>query len=389
MIEFVVSAGRRADERRDVYGARRPQSREARLQRRRRLAGGDGTAAAGGGGGAGDGRAAAHAGRRRAGARRRASRARRARVSRRSRSSTSSTATRLRDVRAADAESREAADREPDGRRQRRHRALSRRARVSIASPRREVARTLGADPRAGAQISAIELPAAPDSGALNAFLGAAQGRRSGYVSGLVDHDHQAARIGRVRRRSAGRGAARPFRSRGPRLCALDGAEPAVPGSRHAAARESGARGPPVAVLDRASSKRSPCSARARRTTRTRSSARSASRPRRWSSSRASASRFDAIVTGASNKGTWVRVSKPPIEGMLVRGAARPRRRRSPPRRACRRRRRARIYRLRPNVNRETEETGSPQSNRATEIEREKSVRRASRSDAAGERIGS
>jgi exoribonuclease-2 len=31
--------------------------------------------------------------------------------------------------------------------------------------------------------------------------------------------------------------------------------------------------------------------------------------------------RFDAIVTGASNKGTWVRVSMPPIEGMLVRGA--------------------------------------------------------------------
>ena len=30
--------------------------------------------------------------------------------------------------------------------------------------------------------------------------------------------------------------------------------------------------------------------------------------------------RFDAIVTGASSKGTWVRVSKPPIEGMLVRG---------------------------------------------------------------------
>jgi VacB/RNase II family 3'-5' exoribonuclease len=30
--------------------------------------------------------------------------------------------------------------------------------------------------------------------------------------------------------------------------------------------------------------------------------------------------RFDGIVTGASNKGTFVRVSKPPIEGMLVRG---------------------------------------------------------------------
>jgi len=31
---------------------------------------------------------------------------------------------------------------------------------------------------------------------------------------------------------------------------------------------------------------------------------------------------FDAIVTGASEKGTWVRVSTPPIEGMLASGAA-------------------------------------------------------------------
>jgi VacB/RNase II family 3'-5' exoribonuclease len=30
--------------------------------------------------------------------------------------------------------------------------------------------------------------------------------------------------------------------------------------------------------------------------------------------------RFDAVVTGASSKGTWVRVSTPPIEGKLVRG---------------------------------------------------------------------
>ena len=30
--------------------------------------------------------------------------------------------------------------------------------------------------------------------------------------------------------------------------------------------------------------------------------------------------RFDAIVTGAAPKGTWVRILHPPIEGKLVRG---------------------------------------------------------------------
>jgi hypothetical protein len=31
--------------------------------------------------------------------------------------------------------------------------------------------------------------------------------------------------------------------------------------------------------------------------------------------------RFDAIVTGAGPKGTWVRIFHPPVEGKLVHGA--------------------------------------------------------------------
>jgi len=31
--------------------------------------------------------------------------------------------------------------------------------------------------------------------------------------------------------------------------------------------------------------------------------------------------KFDALVTGAGDKGTWVRILRPPVEGKLVHGA--------------------------------------------------------------------
>ena len=155
------------------------ESRQAGLQRRRRVADRPRTAAAGGGRRAGHGRAAAAAGRRRAGAQ--------------PPRATSCGALEfetievrpvfdgdtLRDLQPQDAEPRQGADREPDGRGQRRHGAVPRRARLSVASPRRQVARTLGSDSRAGRARSAITLPADADSRALDDAARAAPRRRT------------------------------------------------------------------------------------------------------------------------------------------------------------------------------------------------------------------
>ena len=55
---------------------------------------------------------------------------------------------------------------------------------------------------------------------------------------------------------------------------------------------------------------------------------------------------FDAIVTGAADKGTWVRLLTPPVEGRLIEGERGVRRRRPHPGSTCRREHRTRLHRF-------------------------------------------
>ena len=104
------------------------------------------------------------------------------------------------------AEPREVADREPDGRRQRRHGAVPRRARLSrrcAASSGRRSAGTASADSR---PRPATTLPATAGlAGAQRVSGQAAAGGDPDRFPDLSTDGHQAARLGRVRRRSARR----------------------------------------------------------------------------------------------------------------------------------------------------------------------------------------
>ena len=244
-------------------------------------------------------------------------------------------------------EPREGADRGLHDRGQRRHRPLSRRTKAC-----RRCAACCGR-PSAGTassrwrRESGERLPATPDAAALDAFLTQAPSvdperfpDLSLVVVKLLGSGEYALEVpGQPRRR--------PLRAGGQGLHALHRAQPPLSRSHHAAPAEGGACRAAVAYAnDELADARAPLH-RAGGQCGESGTAGRRSPPRRCSWRRGSARDSTLIVTGASDKGTWVRISGPTAEGRVVRGIRGTRRRRPRPRGACPHRCRAGVYRFR------------------------------------------
>ena len=139
-------------------------------------------------------------------------------------------------------------------------------------------------------RASARRCPATPSAQALEAFLAA---RRKADPLRFPDLSLSVIKLlgrGEYVVERPGRAGGRTLRARGEGLHALDGAEPALSRSDHAAAAQGGAGGPARRPTPTRSWTPSPSTARRRRTTPPRSSGRCASRRRRCSCRRGSAS---------------------------------------------------------------------------------------------------
>ena len=219
----------------------RPQPRQARVQQRRRVADGHGPAAGAAAAAPGIDAQSEAAGRRRAGPRQPASRARRARVQ----DDRGAAGLRRRHVArpaAGRAEPREGTDRESHGRRQRRDRAVPRRARLSVDSPRREDTGALGPHRRARRAARRSRCRATPDARALNAFLLAPQGGGSDTFPDLSQAIIKLLGSGEYVVEPPGADPPGHFGLAVQRLHALDGAEPPLSRPADAASAQGGAR---------------------------------------------------------------------------------------------------------------------------------------------------
>ena len=171
------------------------------------------------------------------------------------------------------------------------------------------------------------QLPGEPDARALEDFLAE---RRRADPEHFPDLSLAVVKLlgrGRVRARDAGAARDRALRAGGAGLHALDRAEPTLPRSAHAAPGQGGARDrPPPYPNDELAALAQHCTAQED------AAAKVERQVRKSAAALLLQSRigetFEGFVTGASAKGTWVRVLRPPVEGRVVRGVRGARRRR-------------------------------------------------------------
>ena len=229
-----------------------------------------------------------------------------------------STATAVQSLAVEDNEPRQRADRGLHDRRQRVDRAVPRGRGFPVL---RRVVRSPERWPRivgiAGAQ--GVDLPRTPTRAPLSAFLAArraADPLRFPDLSLAID---QAARQRRVRCHATRRAHRRSLRARRDPLRALHGAQPPLPRPAHAAPGQGRAGRRAVPVRRRAAGRArgalySPEDQAQKVERRVRKSAAACFLVERIGEE------FAGFVTGASPKGTWVRLLDPPVEGRVVEG---------------------------------------------------------------------